>query len=216
MKRYFLILTAVFIHQLSFGQYTEDEWKKRDKWMDVDGILEALSADKGDVVADLGSHEGYMTLHLAKAVGINGKVYAVDVEKYKLRNLSKHMKRRGINNVETVLGDYDNPKLTANSLDAIIIMDAYHEMQDYMTILGHVKSALKPGGRLVMIEEIDDFRKDHTRKEQTRSHDLGIKYARQELSDAGFTIQSEIPDFGRWENKKDKRIWLLVATRPQL
>ncbi len=216
MKRYFLILTAVFIHQLSFGQYTEDEWKKRDKWMDVDGILEAMSADKGDVVADLGSHEGYMTLHLAKAVGTNGKVYAVDVEKYKLRNLSKHMKRRGINNVETVLGDYDNPKLTANSLDAIIIMDAYHEMQDYMTILGHVKSALKPGGRLVMIEEIDDFRKDHTRKEQTRSHDLGIKYARQELSDAGFTIQSEIPDFGRWENKKDKRIWLLVATRPQL
>lgn len=203
-------------HLLTFGQYTEDEWKKRDKWMNVDGILEAMSVDKGDVVADLGSHEGYMTMHLAKAVGASGKVYAVDVEKYKLSNLGKHMKRRGIDHVETVLGDYDNPKLAANSLDAIIIMDAYHEMDDYMTILGHVKNALKPGGRLVMIEEIDDFRKDQTRKEQTRSHDLGIKYASKELREAGFTVQSEIPDFGRWENKKDKRIWLLVATRPQL
>lgn len=216
MKKYFLILTTLLIHQLTFGQYSEDEWKKRDKWMNIDGILEAMSADKGDVVADLGSHEGYMTLHLARTVGPSGKVYAVDVEKYKLRNLERHMKRRDISNVETVLGDYDNPKLAANSLDAIIIMDAYHEMDDYMTILEHVKNALKPGGRLVMLEEIDNFRKDHTRKEQTRSHDLGIRYAREELSKAGFTIQSEIPDFGRWENKKDKRIWLLVATRPQL
>lgn len=210
------MLTTLLIHQLALGQYTEDEWKKRDKWMDIDGILEAMSADEGDVVADLGSHEGYMTLHLSKAVGKAGKVFAVDVEKYKLRNLERHMKRRGISNVETVLGDYDNPKLEANSLDAIIIMDAYHEMDDYMTILEHVKSALKPGGKLVMLEEIDNFRKDHTREEQTRSHDLGIKYAREELTKAGFMIQSEIPDFGRWENKKDKRIWLLVATRPQL
>lgn len=216
MKRYFLILSSILLHQLAFAQYTEDEWKKRDKWMNIEGILEAMSACEGDIVADLGSHEGYMTLHLSKAVGSTGKVYAVDVEKYKLRNLERHMKRRDISNVETVHGDYDNPKLAANSLDAIIIMDAYHEMDDYMTILEHVKNALKPGGRLVMIEEIDDFRKDQTRKEQTRSHDLGINYAKAELTKAGFSVQSEIPDFGRWENKKDKRIWLVVATRPEL
>lgn len=216
MKRYFLILTSIFVHQLAFAQYTEDEWKKRDKWMNIEGILEAMSVSEGSTVADLGSHEGYMTLHLSKAVGPTGKVYAVDVEKYKLRNLERHMKRRDISNVETVHGDYDNPKLAANSLDAIIIMDAYHEMNDYMTILEHVKNALKPGGRLVMIEEIDDFRKDQTRKEQTRSHDLGINYAKAELTQAGFSVQSEIPDFGRWENKKDKRIWLVVATRPEL
>lgn len=216
MIKHFLILISLFAHLMTFGQYTEDEWKKRDKWMDIEGILEAMSANEGDIVADLGSHEGYMTLHLSKAVGQSGKVYAVDVEKYKLRNLEKNMKRRDVTNVETVLGDYDNPKLTANSLDAIVIMDAYHEMDDYMEILEHVKNALKPGGRLVMIEEIDNFRKDQTRKQQTGSHDLGIKYARKELSEAGFMIQSEIPDFGLWENKKDKRIWLLVATRPQL
>lgn len=216
MRRYFLVFLALAACTAAFGQYTEDEWKKRDKWMNVEGILEALSINQGQVVADLGSHEGYMTLHLARAVGDQGKVYAVDVEQYKLRNLQKHMKRKGVDNVTTVLGDYDDPKLAENSLDAIIIMDAYHEMKDYMTILEHVKKALKPGGRLVMIEEIDDYRKTQTRQQQTRSHDLGINFAKEELTEAGFAIDSEIPDFGRWENKKDKRIWLLVATRPTL
>lgn len=198
------------------AQYTEDKWKGRDKWMKVDQILEAMEITKGATVADLGSHEGYMTLHLAREVGADGKVYAIDVERYKLRNLDKHMKKRDIHHVETILGDYDDPKIPANSLDAIIIMDAYHEMEDYMKILGHVKEALKPGGRLVMIEEIDEYRKEYSRKSQTNSHDLGMNYAKEELTEAGFVIASENEDFGRWENKKEKTIWLLVATRPEL
>lgn len=216
MRTYFLILAMMSVTVLAHGQYTEDEWKKRDKWMNVTAILEALEIGKGDVVADLGSHEGYMTLHLAKAVGESGKVYAVDVERYKLRNLEKNMKRKKVGNVETILGDYDDPKLEENSLDAIIIMDAYHEMKDYMTILGHVKKALKPGGRLVMLEEIDEFRKEDSRNDQTRNHDLGMNYAKEELQEAGFTITNENEAFGSWEGKKVKTIWLMTATRPEL
>lgn len=201
---------------LAQAQYTRGDWKERDTWMNVQGILEAMGVQEGQTVADLGCHEGYMTLHLANAVGDQGKVYAVDVNTYRLQQLRRHMKRNRINQVETIYGDYDNPKLPENSLDAIIIMDAYHEMTDYMTILGHVKKALKPGGRLVMIEEIDGFRKEDSRSSQTQNHDLGINYASQELKAAGFAIESQNEDFGRWENKKNKTIWLLVATRPQL
>ena len=118
MKAFFILISLFFSH-LALGQYTEDKWKGRDQWMNVPAILEAMQLSEGATVADLGSHEGYMTLHLARAVGKDGKVYAIDVEKYKLRNLEKNMKRRKVSNVETIHGDYDDPKLPENSLDAI-------------------------------------------------------------------------------------------------
>lgn len=216
MKRYFLSLGLLFFTLSVNAQYEEREWKKRDQWMDVTGILEALDLKVGETVADLGSHEGYMTLHLAKTVGEKGQVYAVDVVNYKLRQLQRNMKKHKVSNVKTIHADYDDPKLPESSLDAIIIMDTYHEITAYEKVLGHVKAALKPGARLVMIEEIDEHRLDDSRADQVKNHDLSINYAREELEAAGFSIYSEKEHFGEWENKKGKRIWLLVATRPSL
>ena len=198
----------------SNAQYHEDDWDGRDEWMDVPGIIAAMQIQPGAVVADLGCHEGYMTRHLARFVGSAGRVYAVDVEQPKLDRLNEHMADRGFDNVHAILGDYDDPKLPEATLDAIVIMDTYHEIEDYMTVLEHVRRALKPGGVLVMIEEIRRSRMNQSRADQVRRHDLGINYAREELEAAGFLLQSENPDFGHWRGQENRTIWLLTAARP--
>jgi predicted methyltransferase len=92
-------------------------------------------------------------------------------------------------------------------------MDTYHEMTDYMAILNHAKNALKPGGRIVIIEKLKSRIKGKTRDEQTNAHSLGMRYVKQELKDVGFKLKYENDDMGDWENDSDKVIWMVVATK---
>jgi SAM-dependent methyltransferase len=80
-----------------------------------------------------------------------------------------------------VKGDYDNPKLPANSLDAAIILDTYHEMDDHNEILQHIKTSLKNGGRLILCEPIAEARKKLTRVEQEKRHEIGMNFALEDL-----------------------------------
>ena len=201
------ILTTVSIQ----AQYIERDWKERDSWMDVPKIFELAGVEPGSAVADVGCHEGYLTVHMAKKVGAEGKVYAVDINKNRLKSLRGHLKERNLDNVETVLGDYDNPKLPEDALDVVVIMDTYHEMVDYMDILKHVKSALKPNGRIVLIEKIKSHARNKSRKKQTDAHTLAMRYVKKELEEAGFSISKEVKDFGQWENDANKKIWMLVG-----
>lgn len=165
-------------------------------------------------VADIGCHEGYLTMKLAPIVGNDGKVLAVDVEQEKLNKLDRRLKEQGIKNVQTVLGAYDNPKLPANSLDAVVILDAYHEMDDYEKILKHIYGALKPGGRLVLIEPIAKERLDWTRKKQAQKHEIALRFALLDLKAAGFTIKSKKDPFIDRPTKSD-RMWMAVALKPK-
>ena len=92
--------------------YTEESWEERDKWQKPELIIEHLNIMQGDNVADLGSHEGYMTVKLANHVGIGGRVFAVDVNKYRLTQLQKNLEAvpfiKGVNN-------HMGSKLTAES-----------------------------------------------------------------------------------------------------
>jgi len=192
--------------------YRESAWKERDKWQQAEEIIRKLGVGKGSTVADIGCHEGYMTLKLSKAVQDEGKVYAVDVDQSKLTLLSEHLKVRKINNVTVIKGDYDNPKLPANAVDAVIILDTYHEMDDHEKILQHVLIALKKGGRLVLCEPLEAKRKGLPRKEQEAKHELGINYALEDLKNAGFEIAYQQDPFVDRIVKGDQ-MWLIVATK---
>ncbi|MEZ4781559.1 MAG: class I SAM-dependent methyltransferase [Flavobacteriaceae bacterium] len=200
---------------LAFSQYAENDWDERNTWMNVFAIFDISNIQYGSHVADIGCHEGYLSIHLARKVGKGGRVYAVDVRNDRLEVLKKNLEDRALFNVDVILGDYDNPKLPQNKLDVVVIMDTYHEMTDYMTILNHAKNALKPGGRIVIIEKLKSRIKDKTREEQTNAHSLGIRYVKQELKDAGFKLKYENDDLGDWENDPDKVIWMVVATKPK-
>jgi predicted methyltransferase len=84
-----------------------------------------------------------------------------------------------------------------------------------MAILNHAKNALKPGGRIVIIEKLKSRIKGKTRDEQTNAHSLGMRYVKQELKDVGFKLKYENDDMGDWENDPDKVIWMVVATKPK-
>ncbi len=195
----------------ALAQYTEEDWEERDTWMNVSKIFELAEIEEGDQVADVGCHEGYLSFHLSKRVGETGKVFAVDVEEYRLDNLKEYIQERKVANIEVILGDYDNPKLPKGKLDAILVMDTYHEIDDYMKVLGHLKKALKPKGRILILEKLKENKRGKSRDEQARGHTLSSKYVKKELKEAGFSIAKEIKDFGDWQENEEKQMWIIVA-----
>lgn len=211
-KRPYILLFLV-VPLIGFAQYSEYDWEERDTWMNVTDMFEHANVEAGSHVADIGCHEGYLSIHLAKRVGVDGKVYAVDVREDRLERLRENLKSRELANVNVILGEYDNPKLPENTLDVVFIMDTYHEMEDHMTILEHVKKALKPGGRIIIIEKLKHKVRDRSRKSMTDAHSMSPKYVRKELFNAGFKNLIQDNNIGKWENDRDKVIWMITATK---
>jgi cyclopropane fatty-acyl-phospholipid synthase-like methyltransferase len=220
MKYPLLCLFLFFATRNSYSQYNniykESAWKDRDKWQHAERILEALRVNEITQVADIGCHQGYLTVKLAEKIGAGGKVYAVDVDEYQLEKLRENVKSRKLSGkVNVIKGDYDDPKLPEEKLDAVVIIDSYHEMTEYKSMLDHIYKSLKPGGRFVLIEPIAPEREDWTRDQQTAKHEIAIRYARQELQEAGFAIlKEENPFVDRTKEKGDKE-WMIVAVRQE-
>lgn len=213
MKFLKLSIIVFLIPFFGFAQYTEEQWEARDKWMDVNFIFEKAGIAEGSYVADIGCHEGYLTVRLADRVGPKGRVFAVDVVAHRLESLKETLKTRELRNVDVIQGDYDNPKLPEKELDVVIIMDTYHEMTDYMTILKHVKMSLKPGGAIVIIEKLKSNIKGKSRVEQTNAHSLSTTYVKEELGKAGFKVTYKNNDLGHWKKDENKVIWMLIAKK---
>ena len=211
-----VLLVSISFHLSAQDQwknvYTESAWIARDKWQKADELLRQLNLKPGGQVADIGCHEGYMTFKLSTVVGEKGLVYAVDVEQNKLDKLKINQEKRNVRNVTVIKGDYDNPRLPENALDAVIIVDTYHEMDDHDAILQHIWVALKQGSRLVLCEPIAGERRKMQRADQERKHELGINFALEDLKKAGFTIIKQQDPFVDRTDKGDK-MWIIVAVK---
>ncbi len=211
------ILLLLFITTASTAQdawkdvYKESAWADRDRWQKADELIRQLNLKPESHVADVGCHQGYMTVKLAAKAA---KVYAVDVDQPKLDKLNVILKQRSIKNVKTIKGDYDDPKLEPNSVDGVIILDTYHEMDDHDEILKHIKSALKPGGRLVLCEAIAESRRKESRQVQEGKHELGMNFALDDLRKAGFVIVKQQDPFVDRTAEKGDKMWLIVAEKP--
>jgi ubiquinone/menaquinone biosynthesis C-methylase UbiE len=186
--------------------YTESEWAERDRWQRAGEIINKMKIDSKSVVADIGCHEGYMSFKLAK---IAKTVYAVDVDQSKLDKIGKHKP----SNMITIKGDYDDPKLPENSLDAVIILDTYHEMKDHDEILQHILASLTKGGRLVICEPIAQSRRGLARGDQEKKHELDMNYALEDLLKAGFTVLGKTDPFVDREKIKGDKMWIIVAVK---
>ncbi|MDQ3213043.1 MAG: class I SAM-dependent methyltransferase, partial [Acidobacteriota bacterium] len=90
--------------------------------------MDALGVGEGVVVADLGAGSGWFTIRLAGRVGPNGLVYAEDIQSQMIDSIDRRVKRLGLTNVRTVLGRPNDPRLPPASVDAVLIVDSYHEM----------------------------------------------------------------------------------------
>ena len=213
VKLYLSLLSILFSFTISRAQYTSSDWESRDKWMKTETLLQKAQIYSGQVVADIGCHEGYLTMHLARKVANDGRVYAVDVREDRLATLRKNANSRNLNNIITILGDYDNPKLPEGALDCVFIIDTYHEITAYKKVLNYVRKALKPRGQIIVLEKLKKRIVGKSRAEQVAAHSLAMSYVEKELQQAGFTISSKIENHGLWENQDDKQMWVLFAKK---
>ena len=190
--------------------YTENAWAERDTWQKPDAIIALLGLTSRSSVADIGSHEGYFTMKLAAAVP-QGQVYAVDISERRLEKLKEISARRGFGNVRAILAAPDDPKLPSHAVDAVLIVDTYHEIKDHETFLASLKRGLKPGATIAICEPIADERKGQSRETQFRKHELESRYVLADLRKAGFTILRHQEEFIDRTAQKGDTMWIIVA-----
>lgn len=128
------------------------ERRERERQEQAGRMLASLKIRKGDVVADIGAGSGYHTIRLARWVGPKGRVLALDIQQEMLNLIERKLRRERLRNVELVLGEPDDPKLPANSLDLALMVDVYHEFEWPYEMMEHIVAALKPGGRVAFVE----------------------------------------------------------------
>jgi ubiquinone/menaquinone biosynthesis C-methylase UbiE len=162
------------------------ETEDRENFAHRHEIIAAMELEPGMAVADVGAGTGLFTRLFAEKVGPDGKVYAVDIARPFLDHIAADAKKRGQKQVVTVLGSQDSTNLPAESVDLVFLSDVYHHLEKPEKTLASIRRALKPGGRLVVIE-FD--------KVEGRSSAFVLKHVRasqavfrKEIEDAGFKV----------------------------
>jgi ubiquinone/menaquinone biosynthesis C-methylase UbiE len=160
-----------------------------------DRMLAALDIRKGATVADIGAGVGYHVWRLSEIVGSTGKVIGEDIQEGMIRLMKKNIEDRKLKNVELVLGTPTDPKLPSKSLDLILMVDVYHEFSEPVTMMRHIQDALKPDGRVVLVE----FRKEDPAVPIQPLHKMSVQEVRSELEPLGFKFQRSL-EFLPWQH----------------
>jgi ubiquinone/menaquinone biosynthesis C-methylase UbiE len=202
-----VITTAVAIaqtgvHPLSGRRFAQTmgvegaDWldrSERDQEEDPDRAIDVLKLQKGTTLADIGAGSGYMTEKLSKKVGPMGKVYATDIQQGMIDLLNKRIARRKLANVVPILSSQDDPRLPLESIDLALMVDVYHELSQPQLVLRHIKAALKPGGRLVLVE----YRKEDPNIPIRPEHKMSVAEAKLEVEAEGFRLTTTNEDLPR-------------------
>src|SRR5947208_5868933 len=123
----------------------------REQWQKPDQIMDALKIAEGSVVADIGAAGGWFTIRMARRVGPNGRVYAEDIQPQMVDVIYRRVQRENLDNVVTVLGRPDDPRLPSD-IDAALVVETFHEMEDPVALLKNLARSLKPHGRIGIVE----------------------------------------------------------------
>jgi len=150
-------------------------------------LLKNMDLKPGMSVADIGAGSGYHAVRMSKMVG-NGKIYAVDVEPKMIAYLDKRIKEENLSNIKTVLGNEQSIGLSPSSIDIMLMVDVYHELSFPYEIARSMQDALKPGGKLFLIE----YRAEDNAVPIKQVHKMTQQQAVKELKAAGFSFVKNI------------------------
>lgn len=152
---------------------------------DTASVLRALEPQRDWVVADIGCGTGYYSYRLAPHVR---EVLGVDIQQEMLDLLMAAGKRQGVTNVKPVLGTITDPKLPPGSVDLVLMVDVYHEFDHPVEMLTAIRAALKPDGRVALVE----YKAEDPRIPIKPIHKMSEHQARREFAALGFTWERTV------------------------
>jgi SAM-dependent methyltransferase len=177
------------------GDLSIFEYPDRDQKLHVDRVMDLLGIVPGKAVADIGAGSGWFTVRAAARVGVNGTVYAEDINPEAIDYITKRAAREKLPNVRPVLGTADNAKLPRNSVDAILMLKTYHEIARPISLMEELKLSLKSGAKVGIIDRNGDG----------TNHGIMPEVVEHEMAQAGFK-QAGIYDF----TKSDGQDYFLI------
>lgn len=187
---------------------------KRMATMKLPEVFAALGVKPGSAIADVGAGSGEFSVLLSHLVGPAGRVYAIDTdEKNAVRPFRKAVRKDRLRNVEVIRGDIDNPRLAARSIDGVMIIDSYHEMVRHQAMLTRIREALRPGGRLVIVDPLAVKTRNRPRQIQTDNHVLAPDLVEEELREAGFEVVDRRDHF--IDDPDSERTQWIIAAQPR-
>ncbi len=163
------------------GDLSIFEKPDRDAKLQTDRVLDLLGIKPGSHVADIGAGSGWFSVRAARRVGKTGTVQAVEINRAYLRYIRRRAAKENLPNIHTILGRPDNPLLPKRSIDAAVLLKTYHEVAQPVALLRHVREALRPGGRLAIID----------RNGIGTDHGLNADVVIKEAAEAGFVLDSQ-------------------------
>ena len=165
--------------------YTGDlsifEGENRDKDLQIDRVMDILKISEGKNVADIGAGSGWFTVRAAKRVGDKGKVFAVEINKDAIKYINERAKKENFSNIQTVFGAANDPKLSENSIDAVMILKTYHEIAEPLKLMTNLRKDLKKDALVGIID----------RSGNGGDHGLGKDSVIKEVESVGFTLDNQ-------------------------
>ncbi len=180
---------------------------QRDQWQRPSDVVQALELRAGNTVADLGSGAGYFSLKLARVVGPNGRVLAVDLRRLSLFFLWTRALLKGHHNIRVIVGKDDDPRLPSDAVDAVLIANTYHELSHPDAMLDRIFQSLRPGGRLVVVDRAPRGAPEEG------AHEVPLAVVEHALGLKGFDI---VRTDDRFIDRAGEDLWwLIVARKPE-
>ncbi len=177
LKKYFLFLLCTC---LCFVQLTADD--VRDTLHQPEKVMDLVGLKPGMTVGEVGAGHGYFTFKLSQRVGERGKVYANDISRSALKYLRGRCEREGITNIETVLGEVEDP-LLPEDLDMVFIVNAFHDFSKPVELLNNLSISLKPGAPVVILD------RDPEKLEHPTSHFLSKEELLKKIEESVFELE---------------------------
>src|SRR3954452_63363 len=169
----------------------------RDERLQINRVMDILGIASAKSVADIGAGSGWFTIRAAQRVGSDGFVYAVDINPEAVRYIGERAHKERLNNVKAILSEADNPRLPAASVNAVLLLKTYHEIAHPVTLLRNLRSSLRPGAKVGIID----------RNGNGENHGVEKEVVVREAKEAGYTMLHEYAFV-----KGDKRDYFLVFT----
>ncbi len=161
------------------GDLTIFEDKDRAKNLQIEKVMNLLKISEGKTVADIGAGSGWFSVIAAKKVGQNGKIYAVDINKDSIKYINERKSKENLANIEAILATPVDPKLPANSVDAVLILKTYHEISEPIKLLTNINKTLKKDALVGIID----------RNGNGKDHGINKEIVVEEAKRAGFKLK---------------------------